>query len=92
MAMSINTINILNFLKAHNGKNFTAQDVADALDIDVKVVNGAFTSGIQKKGYGNRIKAEVEYTGEDGNVLHKTVKFLTLTPEGMAFEPEASEE
>lgn len=92
MAMSANTINVLNFLKAHNGENFTAQDVADALDIDVKVVNGAFTSGIWKKGYGNRIEAEVEYTGEDGNVLHKTVKFLTLTPEGMAFEPEASEE
>lgn len=92
MAMSTNTINVLNFLKAHNGENFTAQDVADALDIDVKVVNGAFTSGIWKKGYGNRVEAEVEYTGEDGNVLHKTVKFLTLTPEGMAFEPEASEE
>ena len=68
------------------------KDVADALDIDVKVVNGAFTSGIQKKGYGKRIEAEVEYTGEDGNVLHKKVKFLTLTPEGVAFEPEASEE
>ena len=92
MAMSTNTINVLNFLKAHNGENFTAQDVADALGIDVKVVNGAFTSGIWKKGYGNRVEAEVEYTGEDGNILHKTVKFLTLTPEGMAFEPEASEE
>ena len=92
MAISTNTINVLNFLKAHNGENLTAQDVADALDIDVKVVNGAFTSGIQKKGYGKRIEAEVEYTGEDGNVLHKKVKFLTLTPEGVAFEPEASEE
>lgn len=92
MAMSTNTINVLNFLKAHNGENFTAQDVADALGIDVKVVNGAFTSGIWKKGYGNRIEAEVEYTGEDGNVLHKTVKFLTLTPEGMAFTAEDSEE
>ena len=92
MAMSTNTINVLNFLKAHNGENFTAQDVADALGIDVKVVNGAFTSGIQKKGYGNRVEAEVEYTGEDGNVLHKTVKFLTLTPAGMDFETEAPEE
>ena len=92
MAISINTINVLNFLKAHSGDNLTAQDVADALGIDVKVVNGAFTSGIWKKGYGNRVEAEVEYTGDDGNVLHKKVKFLTLTPEGMAFEPETSEE
>ena len=92
MAISTSTINVLNFLKAHSGDNLTAQDVADALGIDVKVVNGAFTSGIWKKGYGNRVEAEVEYTGDDGNVLHKKVKFLTLTPEGMAFEPETSEE
>lgn len=92
MAMSTSTINVLNFLKAHNGENFTAQDVADALDIDVKVVNGAFTSGIQKKGYGKRVEAEVEYTADDGSVRHKNIKFLTLTPEGMAFTAEDSEE
>ena len=92
MAMSANTLNVIEYLKAHNGENLSAQDVADALDVDVQVVNGAFTSGIQKKGLGQRIEAEVEYTGEDGNVLHKTVKFLTLTPAGMDFETEAPEE
>lgn len=88
MAISTNTINVLNFLKAHNGENLTAQDVADALGIDVKVVNGAFTSGIQKKEYGSRVEAEVEL--DDGT--HKKVKFLTLNADGMAFDPEASEE
>lgn len=83
MAISVNTINVLNFLKAHTGENLTAQDVADALNIDVKVVNGAFTSGIQKKGYGKRIEAEVEL--DDGT--HRKVKFLTLSPEGIAFDP-----
>lgn len=81
MAMSANTLNVIDYLKAHNGENLTAQDVADALGVDVKVVNGAFTSGIQKKGLGQRIEAEIEL--DDGS--HKKVKFLTLTEEGLAF-------
>lgn len=85
MAMSVNTLNVIDYLKAHNGENLTAQDVADALDVDVKVVNGAFTSGIQKKGLGQRIEAEIEL--DDGS--HKKVKFLTLTADGLAFTPEA---
>lgn len=85
MAMSANTLNVIEYLKAHNGENLTAQDVADALDVDVKVVNGAFTSGIQKKGLGQRIEAEIEL--DDGS--HKKVKFLTLTADGLAFTPEA---
>lgn len=85
MAMSVNTLNVIDYLKAHNGENLTAQDVADALEVDVKVVNGAFTSGIQKKGLGQRIEAEIEL--DDGS--HKKVKFLTLTADGLAFTPEA---
>ena len=85
MAMSVNTLNVIDYLKAHNGENLTAQDVADALEVDVKVVNGAFTSGIQKKGLGQRIEAEIEL--DDGS--HRKVKFLTLTADGLAFTPEA---
>ena len=87
MAMSANTLNVIEYLKAHNGENLTAQDVADALDVDVKVVNGAFTSGIQKKGLGQRIEAEIEL--DDGS--HRKVKFLTLTADGLAFTAEDSE-
>ena len=85
MAMSVNTLNVIEYLKAHNGENLTAQDVADALDVDVKVVNGAFTSGIQKKGLGQRIEAEIQL--DDSS--HRKVKFLTLTADGLAFTPEA---
>lgn len=85
MAMSVNTLNVIDYLKAHNGENLTAQDVADALGVDVKVVNGAFTSGIQKKGLGQRIEAEIEL--DDGS--HRKVKFLILTADGLAFTPEA---
>ena len=52
-----------------------------------QVVNGAFTSGIQKKGLGQRIEAEIEL--DDGS--HKKVKFLTLTADGLAFTAEDSE-
>ena len=85
MAMSVNTLNVIDYLKAHNGENLTAQDVADALDVDVKVVTGAFNSGIQKKGLGQRIEAEIEL--DDGS--HRKVKFLTLTADGLAFTPDA---
>lgn len=92
MAMSTNTVNVLNYLKAHNDDMLTATDVAEQLGIDVKVVNGAFTSGIAKKGFGTRVEAEVEYTAEDGSTKHKTVKFLKLTDAGMAFNAEETED
>ena len=86
MAMSVNTLNILNYLKKTTaaGQDVTATDVAEALGVDVKVVNGAFTSGIQRKELGERIPAEIEL--EDGT--HKGVKLLRLTEKGMAYTGE----
>ena len=87
MAMSANTINVLNYLKKTTaaGQDVTATDVAEALGVDVKVVNGAFTSGIQRKELGERIAAEIEL--DDGT--HKAVKLLRLTEKGMAYDFEA---
>ena len=75
-------------MKAHNGENLTAADVADATGLEKKQVDGIFTSAIQRKGLGVRTPAEVEL--EDGS--HKQVKFLSLTPAGMAFDPDADAE
>ena len=86
--MKENSKKVLNYLKSINGANVTAQDVADALDIPKRSVDGIFTSAIQRKGFGVRVPAEIEL--EDGT--HKAVKFLQLTPEGMAFDPEAEVE
>ena len=61
--------------------NVTADDVAEALDMSVKSVNGAFTASIQRKDLGYRQEAEVEL--EDGT--HKKVKFLKLNEDGYAF-------
>lgn len=88
MAMSTNSKMILNYLKDNHSADLTAADVADALGLDARQVNGAFTSAIQRKGYGVREEAEVELA--DGS--HKKVKFLRLNDTGMTFDPDAVEE
>lgn len=88
MAMKENSKNVLNYLKSINGANVTSGDVADALGLEKRQVDGIFTSAIQRKGLGIRVPAEIEL--DDGT--HKAVKFLQLTPAGMEFDPDASEE
>lgn len=90
MAMKENSKNVLNYLKGQNSAAVpvTSADVADALGLEKRQVDGIFTSAIQRKGLGVRVPAEVEL--EDGT--HKQVKFLQLTDAGMAFDPDATEE
>ena len=88
MAMKENSKRVLNYLKEVAGENVTAADVAAALGLEKRSVDGIFTSAIQRKGLGVRTPAEIELA--DGN--HKPVKFLSLTAEGMAFDPDATEE
>ena len=85
--MSENTAKVIKFLQGNNS-GFTAIEFADATGLDVKQVNGIFTAAIQRKGLGVRTPAEIEL--EDGT--HKQVKFLSLTPAGMSFDPDAVEE
>ena len=80
--MKPNTIAVLNYLKGINGADVTAADVAKALGLEKKSVDGIFTSALQRKGLGIRVPAEIEL--EDGT--HQAVKFLRLTDEGMAYE------
>ena len=87
MAMSENSKKVLNYLKENDGVDLTAADVATALGVEKRSVDGAFTSALQRKGYGERIPAEI--TNEDGT--HKPVKLLRLTPAGKAFDPDAVE-
>ncbi len=88
MAMKENSKNVLNYLKNIGGADVTAADIADALGLDKRQVDGIFTSAIQRKGLGVRVPAEIEL--EDGT--HKAIKFLRLTDAGMEFDPDASEE
>lgn len=87
MAMKENSKKVLNYLKSVNGEPVTAADVAAELGLEKRQVDGIFTSAIQRKGLGVRTPAEVEL--EDGT--HKQVKFLSLTADGMAFDPDAED-
>ena len=88
MAMKENSRRVLDYLKGVRGQNVTAADVADALGLEKRSVDGIFTSAIQRKGLGIRTPAEVEM--EDGS--HKAVKFLSLTDAGMSYDPDADAE
>lgn len=85
--MKPNTKLVVNYLKEVNGSNVTAADVAEATGLETRQVNGIFTSAIQRKGLGIRVPAEIEL--EDGT--HRAVKFLVLTEEGLAVDPDASD-
>ena len=82
MAMKENSLRILNYLKEHNGEQMTSGDVAEALGLEKRQVDGSFTS-FQKKGWGVRTPAEVELA--DGT--HKAIKLLSLTDAGMEYDP-----
>lgn len=89
MAMKENTKAVITYLQGlDETANVTAQDVANALGMEKRSVDGIFTSAVQRKGYGVRQPAEIEL--EDGT--HKAVKFLKLTTAGRDLDVNAEEE
>lgn len=86
-AMKENTRKVLDYLKENNGEDLTAADVAEALGLEKRQVDGIFTSAFQRKGLGVREPSEV--TLEDGS--HQKVKYLRLTDEGLNLDPDAQE-
>ena len=92
MALKENSKIVFNYVKEHDGENFVAADIAEATGLDVKVVNGIVTSAFQRKGLMERVPAEIEVTDAEGKVSHKAVKFIRLTADGQAFDPDADAE
>ena len=91
-----NSKTVFYFVKEHDGEDFTAQDIADALGMKVRSVNGIITSAFQR--HKNAAKEEIPLMvrvpaevidPETG--LHKPVKFIQLTDEGREFDPEAED-
>lgn len=88
--MKNNTKAVIKFLQTNKGLDFTAQDVAQALSLDVRVVNGIFTA-LQRdhKVFGQlgmRVPATIDVDGTS-----KDVKYLVLTPAGLALDVDAIE-
>ena len=87
VAVSEKSLVVLDYLKSIGDQNVTAADIATALNMEKKSVDGIVTSGlIRNKGLAERIPAEIEL--EDGT--HKAVKFIKVTPAGMAYDHEAA--
>ena len=75
MYLPTNSTRLLNYLKENNDKNLTARDVANALNMDIRTVDGLFTSAFLRQGLGTRVA--------DG-----ATKYLKLTPAGLAYTQE----
>ena len=90
-AVSEKSLTVLNYLKEIGDANVTAADIAAALGLEKKSVDGIVTSGLLRKGLTERIPATVEVEGEDGAVETKSVKFIKLTAEGKAYDHAAAQ-
>lgn len=84
---------VFDFVKEHDGQDFTAADIAAETGLSIQSVNGIITSAFcrHKDKDKNpvplmvRVPAEIE-DPETG--FHKGVKFIQLTDEGKVFNPD----
>jgi Mn-dependent DtxR family transcriptional regulator len=82
---------VLDYLKSIGDENVTAADIAAALGMEKKSVDGVVTSGlIRNKNYAERIPAQIEVTDDEGNVKYQDVKFIKLTDAGKNYDHEAA--
>ena len=91
VAVSEKSLAVLDYLKSIGDANVTAADIAEALGMEKKSVDGIVTSGlIRNKGLAERIPAQIEVEDEEGNVKYKDVKFIKATAAGLAYDHEAA--
>ena len=91
--MTVNSERVLNFLKENYGKEFSKQEIANALGISLSAVIGSINP-LEKKGYSHVTReetVELEAATETRKAQTKVVKYHTLTEEGLAYDPIAEE-
>lgn len=86
-ALKENSKKIYYFVKEHEFENITAKDIAGALGLSQKQVDGSVTSAFCRKKL--MVREEAERVKEDGT--HEKVKYIRLTDAGRAFDPETAE-
>ena len=95
--MKANSYNVFEYVKEHEEENITAKDVANALGLDPRQVNGIITAAFQRHREEvngekviiplmERVEGELEIETEDGKAKHERVKFIKLTDAGREFE------
>ena len=87
MAMTENSRKVFDFLKANFGEKLTHQGIVAAPGVSSAAVSGS-VNGLVKKGFA--VRNEETEMDENGKAI--TVKYITLTDEGYAFDPDAVEE
>lgn len=91
--MTVNSEKVLNYLKTNYGREFTKQEIADALNITVPAVTGTMNALI-KKGYATTVHEDKVVTQEATDTRKeqfKMIKYHTLTESGLAYDPVAEE-
>ena len=84
---------VLNFLKKNYGKEFTKQEIADALNISIPAITGSINGLVKKKYVTERLEeVEVEPATDTRKAKVKTIRHETLTEAGLAYDPIAEEE
>ena len=90
-ALTEKSLGVLNYLKENVGENMTAADIAEALGMERKSVDGIVTSGlIRNKNYVERVPAQIEVTDDEGNKKTKDIKFIKVTDAGLAYDHDAA--
>ena len=91
--MTMNSEQVLNYLKSNYGKELSKQEIALALGISLPSVVGSI-NGLQKRGFVVTTREEViedEPATETRKAKTHTVKYHTLTEEGLTYDPVAEE-
>lgn len=83
MALKENSLTIFNYVREHDGEDFTAADIAQATGIPVKSVNGCITAMARHHELLER--EEVAITGGK-------VKYIRLTDKGQTYDPNAADD
>lgn len=91
VAVSEKSLVVLDYLKSIGDENVTAADIAEAVGMEKKSVDGIVTSGlIRNKNYAERVPAQIEVTDDEGNTKYQDVKFIKLTEAGKNYDHEAA--
>ena len=85
--MSENSRKVFDYMMSIGDTDVTANDIATALGLSPKSVNGIITQAFQKQGFMERVPAEIE--NPDGT--HRGVKLIKLTEAGRSLNPDAEE-
>jgi len=97
MKLKENSLLVYNYVKEHQAENITADDIAEALGLTSRQVNGIVTMAFQrhKDADKNEVPLMVRVSGDpytDDKGKAKVPKYIHLTAEGEAIEVEAEEE